>query len=547
MKRSSVGRAWIFVAALVIGVVFLAPIVALLSRVDNVVLQETLQKKTFTTSLMTTLVTAGAGSGLSVFFALFFARTFALYSWRAKRVARLVLLIPFLIPNFVLATAYVIAWNPGTGLLNSFVKFPFGLYGTWGLIVLFAVSHMPIAFLIFEDRLRRIDSSLREAARLSGAGAIRIFLKIDLPLVSPSIWGALALCFALNIAAFAIPAWIGAPERAYTLSYRIYQSIQLGGLDGFPQAASYGLVLFALVLPTLLILALAHRGGKKYETISAKASRVRVEEPQGRSWVFFQFAFATYHLFAWLAPLSMLFASTLVPRGCLQANGLACLSELNFSTYRYVLLELPETHSALTGTFIYGPLSALLILVLSLLLLMTFRESKWAVRSSELTFLLASSTPGAVIALGLIMVLSGRFGINLYNTAWIVVAAFMVKHMNLAFQPLRAGLDSISGSLVEAARLSGASRSETWRRILLPILRPELIGGFFLVLVPILGELTMSVFLVSPQYHSVGTLLFDLQDYADQSSAAALSILLVGTVLLLNELTVRLTNGRLGY
>ena len=42
-------------------------------------------------------------------------------------------------------------------------------------------------------------------------------------------------------------------------------------------------------------------------------------------------------------------------------------------------------------------------------------------------------------------------------------------------------------------------------------------------------------------------MLFDLQDYADQSSAAALSVILIGMILALNEAARLLSRGKLGY
>ena len=112
---------------------------------------------------------------------------------------------------------------------------------------------------------------------------------------------------------------------------------------------------------------------------------------------------------------------------------------------------------------------------------------------------------------------------------------------------MKNGLSNISKSLFEAAELSGANRFQVWSKILVPMLKPEITGGFFLVLIPIIGELTMSVFLVSPKFRSIGTVLFDLQDYADQSSAAALSVLLIILILMVNELTRLISRGKLGY
>ena len=537
----NIGRALVALFTLVF---FLSPIVALLSQVQFDAFVVMLKKAIFLRAFTSTLVTGLAGAVLAVAIALLTARVFAVYSWRGKRFQRLCILIPFLIPNFVLATAYILTWNPGTGLLNDFFPFPFGLYGRPGLIGLFAVSHMPIAFLLLEDKIRRIDSSLIESAKISGANAWQRFIKIEIPLLTPILVSAGALCFALNLAAFAIPAWIGAPDHVYTLSYKIYQSIQIGGQDGFPQAAGYGIVLFGLVLPTLFVMYLANRNTHRLVG-TGKSSRRREEEPSGPSFWIFQGAFSIYQLLFWILPLGFLFTSTLVPPGCLQNDGLACLPKLSLSTYKYVLFTLPETQLAIHGSFVWGFSSAILICAICIFLLVTL--SGWLLQIGEAALVLAAAAPGAILALGAIMLYSGKFGLNLYNTAWIVVVAFVFKHANLAFQPLRTGLANISGSLSEAAQLSGASTRQIWFKILLPILQPELVGAFFLVLIPILGELTMSIFLVSPNYRSIATLLFDLQDYADQSSAAALSILLVGTVLALNEITVRLSNGKMGY
>ncbi|MEQ1878971.1 MAG: iron ABC transporter permease [Bdellovibrionia bacterium] len=478
---------------------------------------------------------------------IYFASQFAAYEWRFKRIQRLLVLVPYLVPNFVLATAYVVAWNPATGLLNPVLKFPNGLYGIVGMTVLFGVVHVPVAFLMLEEKIRRIDSSLREAARLSGAGTLTIFRRIELPLLWPTVGAATALCFALNISAFAIPSWIGAPEKSYPLTYRIYQALQVGGHEGMPLATAYSVILFAIVVPALFIAAYTRRNERKFQTVSGKGARraPRIRSP--RTAAVFQTVFWVSQTVLWIAPLTALFVSTFVPPGCLQANGLACFADFTTRSYSYVLFELPETSIAFKGSFLYGTLSAIIIVLLCVFSLMAFSKNPVLLQALEWIFSLPAATPGAIIALGLIVTYSGRFEINLYNTAGIVVMAFVIKHANLSFQTLRTGLANISVSLLEAARLSGAGTRQVWTKIVLPILWPEMTGGFFLVLVPILGELTMSIFLVSPSFRSIGTLLFDLQDYADQASAAALSIILVVAVLALNETARLVSKGRLGY
>jgi iron(III) transport system permease protein len=289
------------------------------------------------------------------------------------------------------------------------------------------------------------------------------------------------------------------------------------------------------------------RNERKFVLVGGKASRRAPARMSPRGFALFQAAYAAVHLFSWILPLGCLLASTLVARGCLQREGLSCLRDLTLSSYGYVIFDLVETRRAIEGSLIYGSLGAALILAVTVLCLVSFSRSREKLRAFELLFSSLVATPGAVLALGLIVVLSGRFGLNFYNTPWILVTAYVLKYVSLGFQPALLGLLGISPSLIEAARLSGAGRAGLWRRILFPILSPELMGGFFFVLIPILGELTMSVFLASPSFRPIGAVLFDLQDYADQAAAGALSMLLVVLVLILNETARWLSRGKLGY
>src|SRR5262245_57128016 len=94
-----------------LALVFLSPLLALFARIDRAALSETLASPGFARSLEATLVSATAGALLSVVLGVHFARYFALHEWRGKRLQRLVALLPYLIPNFILASSYVIAWN----------------------------------------------------------------------------------------------------------------------------------------------------------------------------------------------------------------------------------------------------------------------------------------------------------------------------------------------------------------------------------------------------------------------------------------------------
>jgi|SRR5208283_4324113 len=61
------------------------------------------------------------------------------------------------------------------------------LYGTiWGLIFVHVVYGLPICSLIFRNFFTNIPNELLEAARIDGAGVVRIFLLVMLPLALPA-------------------------------------------------------------------------------------------------------------------------------------------------------------------------------------------------------------------------------------------------------------------------------------------------------------------------------------------------------------------------
>lgn len=533
------------IITIVLGILFLSPIIGLLAQSNMDTMKEVLSSPSNIGAIWTTIFTGVVSSFLSVVGGIYFGRYFAFHQWRAKRFYKLMLLFPYLVPNYILAAAYVVAWNPGTGLLNNFIPFYGGLYSEAGIIALFSITHFPVAFLLIEEKLRRIDSSWREAANICGASSFTTFWKIELPLLKPVILSSFILCFSLCLSSFAIPAWIGAPEKVYTLTYKIYQTVQLYGPEGLPASACLSLFLFAITAP-LIILSTAGSGkNKKYAFLSGKSGRAPAAH--GRlPWHFFFIFFVSQMLF-WVLPFLSQAISTLVPPGCLQMEPLACVAKASMRSYHYVLYELTETQLAFKGSFLYGTLSAVVILFICILVLVFLSKNRQQLKIIEWVFFVPIATPGAIIALGLIVVYSGNYFVNLYNTAWIVVIAYVVKHMNLAYQSIQTGYMNISSTLLEAGRVSGASHIGVWRRIVLPILRPDCLGGFFLVLIPILGELTMSVFLANPSFRSLGTVLFDLQDYADQTSAAALAMVIAIIVLLLNEITRKVSKGKLGY
>lgn len=146
----------------------------------------------------------------------------------------------------------------GMGLLDA--PFPM-MYRMTGIVIAMVQVLLPFMILALDAALLNIDRHLYEAARNLGAGAVRIFFRITLPLSMPGIVSGSVLVFALAISAFVTPALIGGP-RIPVMATLIYQ--EGIALLNWPFGAAISLVMLVVLLVILAVaLGLSSRGSRR--------------------------------------------------------------------------------------------------------------------------------------------------------------------------------------------------------------------------------------------------------------------------------------------
>jgi iron(III) transport system permease protein len=155
----------------------------------------------------------------------------------------------------------------------------------------------------------------------------------------------------------------------------------------------------------------------------------------------------------------------------------------------------------------------------------------------EFLGVLPFSVPGTVIALGVILVWSGKFGINLYNTAWIIFVAYIARYMAFSLKSNSAALEQVDDSLEEAARACGATHWQSLKDIVIPLIKPGMVAAFFLIFLPALRELTTSVLLYGPTTRTIGVAIYALNEdgetvYAATLASVALVIIIIGQLVI---------------
>jgi len=164
-------------------------------------------------------------------------------------------------------------------------------------------------------------------------------------------------------------------------------------------------------------------------------------------------------------------------------------------------------------------------------------------RSLELLAGAPYAIPGTVLALSLVLAFSRnvRFVffdrvalvLALGNTLWMLLVAYTVKHLAFGARNAADGLAQVDGSLNEAARLSGAGPLRAFFDATLPQLRAPLTAAFLVTFLTCVTELTLSVLLIPTGRDVLGTLLFELQSYADPGAAAVIACAFVILVIVL--------------
>lgn len=121
--------------------------------------------------LLTSLVIALGTVAFSLLVAAPAAYALAYFRVRGANVVLLVILISQMIPGIVVANALYSAYS-NLGLLNS----------VWGLILADSTLGIPFAMLILRAFMVTLPRSIMEAALVDGAGPVRVFVSIVLPL-----------------------------------------------------------------------------------------------------------------------------------------------------------------------------------------------------------------------------------------------------------------------------------------------------------------------------------------------------------------------------
>lgn len=465
-----------------------------------------------------TIWQAGVSTVLTFAFGLPLAWAVGRFTFPGRSLVRALVLVPFVLPTVVVATAFVAFLPEGheRGLLPILAAHVF--------------FNVAIVVRLVGTAWARLDPRLWDAAATLGAGPWRRSTGVTIPLLAPALAGAAALVFLFCFTSFGVILILGGPGRA-TLETEIYN--QAARLFDLRAAAVLSLLQLGFVAALLAVTGLVERrtGG----TVPLVAERDVLRRPRGRERVGVGLA------------LGVGLAGLTVPILALVERSIATPTGYGFGFYRALNDETPALlvvpwHAVLNSLLFAAAATVVALIVGGLAAFAVARPGgSWL----DVVVMLPLGASAVMLGFGFVIAfdeapLDFRSSPLLVPVAQALVAATFVVRI------VAPALRSIDDRLREAAAVLGAPPRRVWREVDLPlVLRALGVAAGFAFAIS-LGEFGATVFIARSDWPTVPVAIFRFlgrPGAVNAGSAAALSVVLIvvtaASVLLADRIAVR--------
>lgn len=449
--------------------------------------------------LLNTLQLVGVVLALDTLVALPLAWLVTRTNMRGRGVVTFLMALPLAVPGYVMAYALI-----GLTGYYGFAKHWFGISlppinGLLGASLALSLYTFSYLFLSLRSAFLGMDPALEETAQSLGQSRWNVLRRVILPQLWPALVGGWVVVSLYVIGDFGAIALM----RYEVFSYAIFT--QYSGAFDRTYAAWLSLMLLGL---TGAILFAQHRFTRNRRFARVGLGTMRLPRPV---------LLGRWQVVAWgFAGLVTLLSSGLpvLVLGHWMRLG---LPDMNW-------LQLGQTA---VGTFLTAAPAAVLTIALALpVVVLSLRfPGRLPVVVDRLAYL-GYATPALAFALALVF-FTLRTAPFLYQSFAVLIFAYVMSLLALAFGPIRLALLQIGTRQEDAARTLGATGFAAFRRVVLPRLRAPLVAGGLLVFIMVVKELPMTYMLAPVGYGTLATNVFSRTSEGMLQEAApyALSII----------------------
>ncbi len=485
----------------------------------------------FINSMILGILAATAGTILGFVFAYAITRTPLPF----KRFFRMTATFPIISPPFVIALAAILLFGRAGSLtpILSRIIGEYSIYGLGGLVLVETIAYGPIAFLVLYGVLQAIDPALEEAAMDLGASRARVFATVTLPLAIPGIASAWLLVFIESMADFGNPMILSGNFRV--LSVQAF--LQITGMYDLSRGSTLAIL---LLIPTVTAFFLQKYwvARKSYVTVTGQPTGATIKRLE---WYIKLPTYAACFIFTGIV---FLFYGMVIWGSFQKLWGV----DATLTLHNYVeMFQVGKDYiiDSLALSTLATPITGILGMFIAFLVI---RKKFMGRGVMEFVAMLTFAVPGTVVGIGYILAFNQRsalFPFVLTGTAWIITTLLIFRNMPVGIRSGIAALQQIDPSIEEASADLGADSNKTFRKITLPMIAPAFFSGLAFSFVKAMTAISAIIFVVSGKWNLITVAILGFVDNSQYAQAAAMSLLLIGIVLIALSV-IQLLVGRIG-
>jgi len=207
------------------------------------------------------LALASATTALCLLVAYPMAYYIAVKAERYRNFLLLLVIMPLWVTFLLRAYALLTLLGPegfvnGVLLSLGLIQQPlFLIYNETSVLIGMVYSYLPLAILPLYSTLVRLDKTVIEASRVLGAGPLKTFFKVTLPISRPGVFAAVLLTFIPAAGEFIVPSFLGGPNEVYvgTLIYNAFLAARNWNWGAAMSIVYISVVLLGVVLYLRLV------------------------------------------------------------------------------------------------------------------------------------------------------------------------------------------------------------------------------------------------------------------------------------------------------
>ena len=402
------------------------------------------------------------------------------------------------------------------------------VYGFPGIWIAQMLAYTPIAFLVMIGVVEGISPSMEEAAQTLRADRWKTFTTVSLPLMRPGLANAFLIGFIESMADFGNPLVLGG--NFDVLSTEIFFAI-VGAQNDQGMAAVLAFVLLCFTL-TAFYAQRRWLGKKSYTTVTGKGDAgTHALLPNRLRWPIYTVAFS------WTGFTIVVYCMILFG-GFVNIWGL----DHTFTFKHYItafsvswtdggLLWTGAAWDSFWTTISIATISAPLTAAVGLLTAYVLVRQTFAGKDLfEFGTMLSFAIPGTVIGVSYILAFNVP-PIELTGTGAILVLCFVFRNMPVGVRAGVAAMSQLDKSLDEASLTLGANSWYTFRKVVLPLLRPAIIAALVYSFVRAMTAISAVIFLVSAEYDMATSYIIGRVENNDYGLAIAYCTVLIFVML----------------